>query len=636
MKKIVYDIEVLPNLFLAVFIDLETDKEVVCEISNRKNDIKLLLKILKNYTLIGYNNHHYDDVVCSYIMNTPVKKLTNYNIYRISKAIINNEKEIYSKYTNNKKIDSIDLMTMLASSALRVSLKHLQVITQWEKVQEFEVDWDSELDESQFDECIEYCKNDVRSTKHVCTLKSKDFANRERINTLSKEDTRSMDGVNIGVSLLMQEYSQKTGHDKFTERGIFRNVRPATMPNYYTYIDMGNLEFKDCIFPNIEFKTPHFQKVLKSYQDMTFEHFNKLPKIRKYVHRLIHPKGLVCNYGVGGTHADRGKSEIITPPEGWVFTSVDVNSFYPSIIDKYNLCPPHLKMEWNEIYSNKREERIKAKFAGDEFTAELNKLSLNAVFGQLNSIFSPVYSPKSFYQVTINGQLLLSMLMERFIMAGFTPISMNTDSVEILYPRDKQDEFEAIKQQWEIDTKMTLDQEYYTKMIRRDINSYMAIKCDIDGNLKYKNNVLQVKKKGFFEEELNLLKGYRYPVVKKALFEYFVNGKSVDEYIRNHDNIYDFCISVKMGKSNVTGRPYKAILNNTILNKTNRFYASSKGSHMYKTCDFVTMEHVLKDSPIQLFNDYVYKDDYEINYSYYIKECKSIINIIEPSMVSLF
>lgn len=638
MKKIVYDIEVLPNFFVGVFLDLETNRYVTCEISERKNDIVLLKKIFKHYTVIGYNNHHYDDIVCNFILTE--NNITNQGIYTISKAIIKNNYDIYKKYKYNKPFDSIDLMKMLASSALRVSLKHLQVITKWEKVEEFEVDWDSPLDIKLFDKCIDYCINDVKSTAHVCKLKNKDFVNREKINLLTNVDTRSMDGVNIGISLLMEKYKEVTGETEFNKRFVYSNRLPGKIPDYLDVTYLGNLTIKECILPNVKFHTPEFQKVLESYKNMTFERFYSLPEKSRYVYRLIHPSGLVCNYGLGGTHADRGISEIIIPPKGYLFTSVDVNSFYPSLISSYKLNPLHLKLDWNKIYSNKRDERIKAKFTGDDFTAELNKLSLNGAFGQLNSIYSPIYYPKGFYTITINGQLFLSMLMERFIMAGFIPVSMNTDSVEVLYPKEKQEEFDKIKKQWEIETKMTLDQEYYSKMIRRDINSYLAIKCDREGNnIKY-GDELVVKRKGFFEEELNLLKGYKYPIVKKALFQYFIYNVPIEDYIKNHNDIYDFCISEKMGKSKKSGQMFKAFHNGIELQKTNRFYAAKgkEAGYLYKSPDGKTMEHLLKDSGVIIFNNFVDKpmEEYRINYDYYYKEARTIQRLIEPNQLLLF
>jgi hypothetical protein len=638
MKKIVFDKEVLPNFYCCVFQDLDSDKTIVCEISERRNDIKMLQTIAANYTLIGYNSEHYDNIIYNYLLKNP--DTTNEELYLLSKSIIDKDYEYYKPWKYGKTFDSIDVMTMLASSALRVSLKHLQVITQWHKVQEFEVDWDAPLPLEDFDKCIEYCINDVESLKHVCKLKKKDFDNREKINQITSIDTRSMDGVNIGISILMQEYSKRTGHTELKDRHVYSNRKPHIIPNYFNVKYIGNLTMKECIFPNIKFTTPEFQKVLKAYQTMTFERFYLIKEADRYVYKLIHPKGLVCFYGLGGTHADRGIAEIITPPKDHLFTSVDVNSFYPSIIAMYKLNPPHLKPVWNDIYSESRDTRIKAKFSGDDFTAELKKLELNATFGQLNSIYSPVYAPKAFYSITINGQLLLSMLMERFIVAGFTPISMNTDSVEIIYPKDKQDLFESIKKQWEIDTMMTLDQEYYSKMVRRDINSYLAVKCDENGVNKEYDGELVVKRKGFFEDGMNLLKGYKYPVVKKALYDYFIKGVPLEQFIKNHDNIYDFCISERMGTSKKTGKPFKAYHNGQVLNKTNRFYAAKglEAGYLYKSGDGKTMEHLLKNSGVIIFNDYVEKPmaDYRLNYEYYIHEAREIVRGIEKEQLNLF
>src|SRR6185312_15089104 len=269
MKKVVEDSEVLPNFFCKVFQDMDSDKTIVCEISERRNDIKMIQTIAANYVLVNYNGSGYDDIILNYLLKNP--DATNEQLYLLSKAVIDKDYEYYKPWKYGKTFDSIDVMTMLASSALRVSLKHLQVITQWHKVQEFEVDWDAPLPLEDFDKCIEYCINDVELLKHVCKLKKKDFENREKINEITSIDTRSMDGVNIGVALLMQEYTKVTGHKEFKERFLYNNRKPAKkLPEKLKYTYLGNLTLSECIFPNIKFQTKEFQNVLDAYNTMTF------------------------------------------------------------------------------------------------------------------------------------------------------------------------------------------------------------------------------------------------------------------------------------------------------------------------------------------------------------------------------
>lgn len=177
---------------------------------------------------------------------------------------------------------------------------------------------------------------------------------------------------------------------------------------------------------------------------------------------------------------------------------------------------------------------------------------------------------------------------------------------------------------WGEYTKLTLEFAEYEKVIRRDVNSYLAV---------YKGG--EVKEKGYFVRKTPLGKGYDKPIVKIALYEYFINGKPIDETIRNHENIYDFCMMQKMGFQ------FKAVWNEQYLQKTNRFYAS-KGpgsAFLYKErIDTGSQGHVLKDSGVTLLNNYEEKQikDYRINYDYYIREARAIQSKIEPAQLSLF
>ena len=58
----IYDVETAPNFFSVVLMQYKGDDGMVFEISNRVNQSKELDDFLKeNPTLIGYNNHSYDD-----------------------------------------------------------------------------------------------------------------------------------------------------------------------------------------------------------------------------------------------------------------------------------------------------------------------------------------------------------------------------------------------------------------------------------------------------------------------------------------------------------------------------------------------------------------------------------------------
>lgn len=79
----------------------------------------------------------------------------------------NSNFELWKEYKYTKNFLSIDLLTMLFSKALRVSLKEIQVTMQYKNVEEFVVDWKQDLLEKDMDRLISYNINDVESTEEL-------------------------------------------------------------------------------------------------------------------------------------------------------------------------------------------------------------------------------------------------------------------------------------------------------------------------------------------------------------------------------------------------------------------------------------------------------------------------------------
>jgi hypothetical protein len=128
------------------------------------------------------------------------------------------------------------------------------------------------------------------------------------------------------------------------------------------------------------------------------------------------------------------------------------------------------------------------------------------------------------------------MLIEKLVDNGIQVISANTDGILI---DDKLENLELIRniyREWEKTTGFELEETQYKSLIRRDVNNYFA--KDVEGNLKTK---------GLFETG-GLTKGFVFPVISLALQAYFENGTLPETFIKNHDDIFDFCCSQKVGK----------------------------------------------------------------------------------------
>src|SRR5690606_22644734 len=106
---------------------------------------------------------------------------------------------------------------------------------------------------------------------------------------------------------------------------------------------------------------------------------------------------------------------------------------------------------------------------------------------------------------------------------------------------------------------INLEYAYYSKLIFRDVNNYIAV--DTANN---------VKQKGIFEVKKPYHKNASNLIITKALEQHFIHGQNYKDYICNTDNsIYDYCAAVKQTKDH-TLNLYKHINNATIVEKQHK------------------------------------------------------------------
>lgn len=237
-------------------------------------------------------------------------------------------------------------------------------------------------------------------------------------------------------------------------------------------------------------------------------------------------------------------------------------------------------------------------------------------------------------QITLNGQLLLTMLAER--LAQFIDgqiLQINTDGITVRMKREDIDGYMRICDIWEKETKLNLEYVEYSKMVIRDVNNYLAV--DVKGKVKYKG-AFEVDKVVGSEPAYHKDNSFR--IIPLAISEYFTKGISIEQTIKNHTNIYDFC-----GRHKFTKDSYGMVhfLENNEAKaekqqKNVRYYISNKGCTFYKYYNKGTNEVINKGYQVTIFNNFIKKDDYNINYNFYMRECNKIIKEIEKTQLSLF
>lgn len=606
----VYDIEVFRNVFHCTLLNTETEELIKFECSIRKNNIEEMCKFFKQDTyFVGYNNIHYDNPIINYCIEYFSNSKYTYDkiclsIFNLSNIITQDKDNIDRwkrwKYANN--FLTVDLLTMLYSKALRVSLKEMQVTMMYKNVQEFNQDWNSNLAENNIDSMIEYNINDVISTYELLKRCEKDIQLRLNIEDQYHIHCLSKDGVNIGMQILAEEYINKTG----ISWDILKNMRsPADI-----------IDLNEIILPIIKYNTPILQDLLNEMKQL------KVSPGRKGYEKQFLLENLIISVGVGGIHSIN-EPEIIIPNEDELLIDLDVASLYPSMLLNFNFYPRHLGKEFKEIYQEIKDRRLYAKKIGDTVTNETLKLALNGLSGNLQNEFSWCYDPKSVMGIRINGQLLLLMLTEKLIAIGAKPIQLNTDGIFCKIPKNNYELAKQICKEWESLTGLILEEDRFKSFYQLAINDYFGV---------FENG--KIKEKGCFITKVKLGKGLSPKIIPKAVEKYFLEDIKPKDYIPTVTDIKDFLMSEK------TGKQWHVEYNNTSQQRTNRFYASTDGYYLYKWKDnqgIKEYQNMLVASGVTLLNNFDdLKENPKINYQYYITEANKIIAQFKNKQLSLF
>lgn len=649
----VYDIEVFQNIFHCSVKNTETNNIYKFEISERKNQLRELVKFFKqvdkyitwgdyyttninipaNVIFCGYNNLHYDNPIINYIIEYE-DKLMQYNIPTICSSIFNLSKTITASSEDNIDewkhwkyqiwFDTFDILTMLYSNKLRVGLKEIQVTMQHPNVQEFVCDWTKPLPLEDFDSMIDYNINDIESTSELLNRCKKDVDLRIAIEDEYGVRVLSKDGVNIGMKILTQKYLEKTGL-------TWWDIKDLRSP-------MSVIPLKDVILPFIKYDSPILQRVLDDMKNQIVS-----PGRKGYENKFVF-NNLRYSVGVGGIHSVNSP-EIIIPRDDEILIDIDVASLYPSMLIEYEFYPKHLGKEFLEVYKQIKDERIEAKHNGDKVKNETLKLALNGLSGNLQNEHNFCYSPFAVMQIRINGQLLLLMLAEKLTQIGCRIVQANTDGLFVLLKKDVYSKVNSICREWEQLTKLTLEEDRFKAMYQYAINDYFAITEDN-----------KVKEKGMFITTVKLGKGLTPKIIPKAVISFFKDGISVEDTIKNCTDIRDFLMSEK------TGKQWHVEYMNEEQQRINRFYASTNGGYLWKWKDtghkegeIITYtepyvgehkykasarqyQNMLTASGVTLLNKFDDKpiEERKINYRYYIMEAYKIIRDLKPLQLSLW
>lgn len=624
----IYDIEVFPNTFHCVLLNTDNEELYKFEISERKNQIQELVQFFTNpkYLLCGYNNKHYDDVIINYIIDYIDIMLcksiydVTLSLFNLSQTIINLEDGNISKikkwkYANY--FESMDLLTMMFSSKLRVGLKSMQITMQYQNVQEYSGDFGSFLPKDKIDEMISYNINDVKSTYSLFNylVKNGDIDLRLFIEQEYGFNALSMDSVKFGETLIAKKVCEELHINK-------RQLEQMRSP-------MDNIPLKDVILPFIRYKNPKFQEALEDMKKQVVSSKNKKPGEKNYENKFV-VSGVRYSIGVGGIHS-LNEPRIYVPKEDEYLGHLDVASMYPSFIVRYGWFPRHLGKAGLAVYTQIYHERIQAKHSGQKQKNLALKLTLNSVTGKMQQETSWMYDPFSVFKIRINGQLILLMLADLLLQHSCEIVQVNTDGVMFIAKKAYKDAIMESVAKLEQLTKLSFEADSYEAFYQFAVNDYFGV---VDGFSQSRNPKL-IEKKGMFITEPVLGKGLAPTIIPEAVINYFVFNIPVEDTIRNCDDIRKFLMSQRVDKK------FKVEYDDKYIQRINRWYASTNGCYLYTVDESKTpvkYSNLLKKSGVTILNyiDNISTKNRKINYPYYISEARKIIDQLVCRQLDLF
>lgn len=654
-------LETIPKKRFVLYEDDDTDL------------FSLLYWLQQKADYFGYNNRKYDRLMLSALLmyynqfDKPSKLITF--LYETSQRVIrssNNDTLWTDNFTslilrNNVAFRDLDLFQIFRLDHYHKSLKQTSINIKWYNLKEYTMPPIGDLDRHYYherlpeakgmtdrelnihyrnvferfipreylNEMADYNDNDVYIVAELIRMNQEEVLLRYRISEEYKVDVYSASRSTIADKVIVKLYSKFTGlHPK-------------------AFIDTKTIRRKilvsEILSDKIAFSTPELNDILSDIRSLT------LRGEKGEFDREFTFMGTSYTIATGGLHSNEIPAVYIENSDS-IIVDRDVASYYPNMIRSLKVCQKHLiPKAWFRIADTIVDERLEHKHLAKDKSLDVMerdkhataaaclKIVANAgIFGKMGSEKSFLCDKKAMYQVTINGQLFLLMLIEKLELAGIHVISANTDGIVTIVPRKLEQTADDICHWWEKHLGLELEFTYYTKYVTEGVNSYLTVKRG--GSSKFKG---RMNPKMFLED---LSKGYNSPIVAKCVTEYFINGTPVMETLRNAKSILDFCRTQNVNHKYrlefthvVDGK-----IRTDVVQRNTRFYISSTGGTLMKVESMGwnerNEEQVKKSSlcagqRVSICNTVDDTDisELNVNYLYYYNEAMAIIEPIEQS-----
>jgi hypothetical protein len=623
----VYDIETYVNMFSCGIVHMSSGMRWVFEVSDRRDDSQAFIDTIRAIAaqgrrMIGYNNEAFDWYIVQKLVEAG--SFSAFDAYRLAQQIIDtNDRFGMTIWPNERMVPQIDLYKIhhFDNRSKSTSLKKLEVNMRSASVVDLPYSPHTPLTPAQMDHIIAYMCHDISETAKFAWLSLEQIEFREKLAVTYPNlgDVLNFNDTKIGkkyFEMKLEEAVPGICYSRETGRRAPRQTRRET------------IAMRDVISPKIVFQHPDFQRVKDWLEAQTLTR----TEIEEALSEKVETKGVFkglhatldgfqFDFGVGGIHGSVSRQTVREGNE-FEIVDVDVASYYPNLAISNNWYPQHLGETFARIYLEVYQMR--SSFGKKTAENAMLKLALNGVYGDSNNIYGPFFDTQYTMQITVNGQLFLAMLAEWVTTrTDAKMIQANTDGLTVRLHRDDREKFDAICREWETYTGLTLESVSYKSMHVRDVNNYTAVKQD--GSVKRIGAyAYETPLENPYTRELAWHKDHSQRVVMKAAEAAIVRGESIEDFIVNHTDPFDFMKSVKVPKSS------RLEANGQVTQNMCRYYVSKGGVSLVKIMPGLKGGPernfaVEKGWTVTICNDAELFDWSTVNWHYYIEEARKLL-----------
>ena len=643
-------------------------------------------KVLMGYNSYNYDSIITDYIMCQghKYNNQTGKNLNNIHILselkRVSDNVIRATKEerYQMKFDwmpkNYKRMfEDYDIQKILYLDKTFVGLKSVAINLRWHRIQELPIHFDSEISPKDGFTIYDYNVNDVLITFTLVMNQQEEIELREQISERYDINILNESRSSIGKRLMTKYYCEEAE----CEYKDFKDLRTIR----------GKMKLSEIIDKRIHFKTPKFKELLTELKSKVISSGDDFAKVFDFngTYYTI-GKGGIHSIDDSRIYDIYKDNIIIRDADVTSYYPSILELFFisPAHLSKTIF----LKLISFFKNDRVRAKKAGAKLEAESLKIVINRI-YGALSDFYDYLFDPKATYETTLNGQLSLLMLIESLEVEsdgriHIISANTDglVSTFKKEDEELYKRICKDweietKFELEYTDYEKYVRSNVNNYIAIKKGFKDsLDKYREEKYIIGDTIEYSENESSsgtdkyfAKGKGNYIFETPFNKGFTHPIVAKALYNYLVFDEDYKTTIFNHWKtdkfaIYDYCMSQKVAKS--FDVKYKSVVDGEIVEKDiqqyNRFYITTKEGGTIVKEDTYTKKVTKVDtniplsrrpssSPeanlkrlkagmsktinrsqslvagknIYLFNDYIPREEYNIDYSFYIHKVEAFL-----------